>query len=302
MKIAAVLVNYNGSADTVECLHSLKQQTNVNCDFIVVDNASPNDTPERITQAHPDAHMLNMERNLGFSGGNNVGIRYALARGYNYIFLVNNDTIVEQDCLSHLVDCAVSDKNAGIVAPAMYHYPLQGSPWFTGSRISMTKGTVEHEMTDLKALGIVDPFTVPWITGCAMLIPRAILDELGSFDERFFCYYEDVDLSLRFREAGHSLIICPRAILYHKVSSAVGTESLFQVYYSIRNSMLFFSKHTREPLRPILLSRLTRRAILPALKELRIGRNAGLTMRSKTALRAKIDFYKGRFGMQPLPV
>ncbi len=239
--VCAILVNYNGDADTIECLSSLKAQTGIDCRPLVVDNASAPGSVERIRAAHPDTEIIGAGRNLGFAGGNNLGIRRALETGCDFLFLVNNDTALEPNCVSLLTQCARQTPRAAVIAPAMYWYSDRTRPWFTGSRVDTAHGEIKHVLTDLRGAGIHAPFEIPWVTGCAMLVPAAAMQQIGGFDARYFCYWEDVDWSFRARAAGYGLTLCPDAVLYHKVSASAKKVRAHALYYETRNALQFFS-------------------------------------------------------------
>lgn len=291
MLIRPLLINYNGDADTIECLHSLRAQNGVECVPLVVDNASRAGSVERIRQAHPDVEVLQSERNRGFCGGNNIGIRHALHSGCDYLFLVNNDTSMEPDCLKLLLECAQAKPDAGVVSPAMWWYSERDKPWFTGSALQLDKGILHNGGVDLRAAKIREPFEIPWTTGCAMLIPAAVMRRIGGFEERFFAYLEDADWSLRARQAGQKCYLCPSANLYHKVSATSGQGSPHKTYYSTRNKLLFFARNAPLRQRPEALARVTGRSLRSIRASL--GPNRLLARSEWLGL---VDFYTRRFG------
>ncbi len=296
MKVSAILVNYNGGDDTLECLDSLQAQVGVNCRPLVVDNASRDGSAERIRNCCPDAQVIVNPNNRGFCGGNNVGIRAALEAGCDYLFLVNNDTILEPDCLQNLLQCAQSQPQAAILSPAMYYYADRTRPWFTGSSVHWKLGNVDHTHVDVRAEGIKTPFAIPWTTGCAMLIPSARMRELIGFDERFFCYFEDCDLSFRAQRSGYRCVLCPTAILYHKVGATANRNSLARHYYLRRNKLLVFARNTRGAARYELLARLTKRSLVAA-RQMRRAPTEGYDARTaRSELLGVLDFYRRRFG------
>lgn len=242
-QVYAIVVNYNGYADTIECLQSLKEQTQVDCRPLVVDNASTNNSVARIKAAHPDVEVVVTKKNLGFAGGNNVGIKHALAQGCDYLFLVNNDTTMEPDCLQQLLWCAYQDPNAGIITPSIYYYSDKNRPWFTGSSFDPATFSTQHSHEDLKAQKHTAPFHIPWTTGCAMFIPSSRMLKAKGFDARYFCYWEDVDLSFKIKQQGAYCVLCPTSVLYHKISTTANTQGKKPYYYYSRNYLLFASKY-----------------------------------------------------------
>lgn len=298
-QVCAVVVNYNGYQDTIECLHSLKAQQGIDCTPLVVDNASQNGSAAHIRAAHPDVEVLETDSNLGFAGGNNVGIQRALAQECDFLFLVNNDTTMEPDCLHHLLLCAQQRPNAAVVVPAIYHDSDKTLPWFTGSTASLEDGLFTHEERDVRAEGIKAPFDVPWVTGCAMLVPAARMSEIGGFDTRYFCYYEDVDWSLRAKQEQAACVLCPQAVLYHKVFGSSGKRSTKIHYYAARNRLLCIAKNTPADKRRLLVRRCAWSVIQTTWQMLvRPQPNEG--ERSAVAsLLGFADFYLKRFGACP---
>lgn len=294
--VSVIIVNYNGYQDTIECLHSLKAQTGVDCTPLVIDNASQNGSAAYIRAAHPDVEVLETTRNLGFAGGNNAGIERALAQGCDFLFLVNNDTTLEPNCLHHLLACAQSRPDAAVIIPAIYYYGDKTKPWFTGSRASLENGIFRHDETDLCVAGSETPFDVPWVTGCAMLVPAARMREIGGFDPRYFCYYEDVDWSLRATEVNAACVLCPKALLYHKVFGSSPKHSKKIYYYEARNRLLCVAKHAAAAHRSEAVRRCTRETVKDARRMLiRPGYGEG-KRRAIAGFLGVIDYHLRRFG------
>ncbi|HVK06850.1 MAG TPA: glycosyltransferase family 2 protein [Armatimonadaceae bacterium] len=241
--VAVIILNYNGYSDTIECLYSVKAQIGVVVSPLVVDNASSDDSVKNIREAHPDVEILVTGHNLGYAGGNNVGIQHVLRQGCDYVFIINNDTTLEPDCVRGLVHTCEVMPRAGIVTPAIYFYDNPEKPWFTGGVLDLDAGIVGHIQTDWRQQKEAEAVPTSWANGCAMLLPAAVLESLGGFDERFFCYWEDTDLSLRAREAGYECYISTQAVLYHKVGMTISRKSHMLDYYMTRNHLLFVSKH-----------------------------------------------------------
>lgn len=234
--IAVVLVNYNGMQDTIECLKSLQAST-VPADAIVVDNASESDEGKKIAKEFPDAEVIFSAENLGFAGGTNTGIRYALEKKYEYITLLNNDTIVDKDMFMALQKAA--DENQ-VVLPIMYYYDLPQKIWYAGGVIDKKTGTVRHleEAVNKEEIQYSE-----FATGCCMMIHRDIIEKIGILDDSFFMYCEDEEYSLRLIENNINIAVIPKAKLWHKIAGSSGKNSLFFEYYISRNRMLCIKKH-----------------------------------------------------------
>lgn len=235
--VSIIIVNWNGKADTLACLESLRADSYPAKRVIVVDNGSSDDSVSTLRGRFPEVTVLETGRNLGFTGGNNAGIRAALGAGAEYVYLLNNDTICEPGALSELVRTAEGDRSIGIVTPVIHYFDHPNELWFAGSRIDLPWGVAVHDNTRRPSRDAA-PYPVPWVSGCAMLIPRHLIAKLNGFDDRYFLIWEDVDLSLRARAAGARVVVAPAARIYHKVSRSVGTSSANGCYYHVRNNLL----------------------------------------------------------------
>ena len=214
-QIWCVVLNWNGADHTIECLTALKVCTYPNLTILVVDNGSTDDSVSRIKVAYPDILLLQNETNLGFAGGNNVGIRYALTRGADYIWLLNNDTKPAPDALSALVAKAGSDDRIGAVASICYYAdaPSRVQAW-AGSRVNLWIG--------YSGLSRV-PREDDWfdsLNGTSILVSRSALEDVGLLDEAFFIYWEDTEFCLRLRGKGWRIAAAGDSRVLHKVSAS----------------------------------------------------------------------------------
>ena len=247
-KVSIIIVNYNGIDDTLECLNSLKSLSYPNCEVIIVDNASRNASSalDKIYNDFPNVKIISLGQNLGFAGGNNVGIDYALKQQKaEYILLLNNDTAVAPDFLKKMIEAGESDEEIGIVGAKIYYHSDPTRIWYNGGHFSWTDGGKHEEYNRLDA-NPNDAKIKPtkFITGCAMLIKAKIILNIGLMDESFFMYYEDIDWSLRAKEAGYKTAVATSAHIWHKVSrSAIGMGEPKRHYYHIRNALLLAKKH-----------------------------------------------------------
>jgi hypothetical protein len=241
-RVAIIIVIWNGKADTLECLHSLSADTHPDKEIVIVDNGSTDDSVGEIRRAFPHVTILETGKNLGFTGGNNVGIRHALAHGADYIYLLNNDTTVEPDALAALVAAAAADPTAGLLAPIIYEYYPPRPIWFAGSKMELSRGAAWHDNSRIPA-PTDPPYEVPWATGCAMLIPAPLMRQLEGFDDRYYLSWEDVDLCVRVRKAGRRVVAVPAAIIYHKGGRSGLRMTGIRNYYAVRNSLLLMRKH-----------------------------------------------------------
>lgn len=240
-----VIVNWNGRADTLECLASLGNATLPNVQTVVVDNGSEDGSAAAIRDAYPRVTVIEAGRNLRFAGGNNAGIRHALDRGAAQILLLNNDTTVAPDFLEHLTGSLNGTPGTGVVAPKVFYYSSPGVIWYAGGEISFWTGTMRHagiRQSDGPRFGTVTD--TAYASGCCFLALRKVFEEIGLLDETFFMYTEDADWCLRARTAGYRILFEPRAHVWHKVSvSAGGHLSAFKLRHKFVSNLRFFARH-----------------------------------------------------------
>jgi hypothetical protein len=243
--VAIATLNWKRSEDTITCLASAANQSYPNIILIVVDNESSDESFTAITAACPQATVLRNQRNLGFAAGANIGIRHALSVGADYIFLVNNDTIFAPDTVALLLKHVVSD--VGLLVPAIYYANMPDRPWSLGGLRHWL--TLEKTGDTPAVLALAEPdgyLERDYVVGCGLLLTRRMLEHVGLFDERFFMYYEDMDLSLRVRNRGFRILLVPSAHMWHKVAtSSGGSDSPGERYWMARSSVIFFHKHVK---------------------------------------------------------
>lgn len=241
------MLNWNNAADTIDCVRSLEQAVGADTEVIVVDNGSTDGSVTAIQQAVPEIRLILNGKNLGFAGGNNPGIKYAMDRGARYVLLLNNDTVVDPAFLGHLVDVAESDQSIGIVSPKIYYFSEPDCFWFAGGEMSLWSARTGHIGDRERDRGQFDSLTdVDFVSGCAMLIKRNVIEKIGMLYEPMFLYYEDSDFCARARRAGYRIVMAPKAKIWHKVSSTTGRIKDLQWFYGTRN-MLIFEKRNASP-------------------------------------------------------
>ena len=243
--LSVVLVNYKRSGDTLECINSLRASSLRDIDIIVVDNASNDGSVQQIRNAHPDLHLISNTENLGFAGGNNVGIRRALESGSRYVLLLNNDTVVDKKALEALVNTMEQNPDAGITGGKILYFNQPGTIWFGGGKFNRNSGFGRHEGIGMADDGSFDTMhPCDFITGCCLLARREVFEQIGLLDEDFFTYLEDVDFCIRARDKGYSILYQPRAVIHHKVSSSTAWDSPLYIYFNLRNKLLFLRKRS----------------------------------------------------------
>jgi GT2 family glycosyltransferase len=278
MNVAAVVLSWNGREDTLACLRSLEGE---GAAVIVVDNASEDGSAE--AAARTGAEVIRNERNLGYAGGMNVGIRAALERGADAVLLLNNDVEVEPGAVQALA----AVEGAGAVCPVVVFADDPERVWYSGASFDPKRGYNGRHRTEPTGT------ETERICGAAVLIPRETIERLGSFDEQLFAYVEDADWSLRVRDAGLPLVVTPAARVRHKVSASTGGEgSPDALYYSVRNLLTVCERHAPLGWLGTWRRRLTALAAFTAQALLGHRRRAGL----QAVGDGWRDFRRGRYG------
>lgn len=245
MKVSVIILNWNGLKDTLELLESLSEISYSNYSVIIVDNNSANDEAEKLEKIYNGkAHIIKCKENLGFAGGNNVGIQYALEKETDYILLLNNDTKVSPDFLEILISKYESTNKAGIVAPRINYFDEPKKIWSDGGYISRLRGSGFAYSDKMESEVDSSDKLVTFVSGCCMLISREVLQKVGLFDEKYFLYIEDTDLCQRTIKAGYKILVSPQAKIFHKVSSSTkNRNTALPLYYTTRNRLYFTKKY-----------------------------------------------------------
>lgn len=243
--VAIIIVNYNGTEDTVECVKSLNKINYNNYRIFVIENgSSKKPTKEQIDYLKGHAAYIESDENLGFSGGNNIGIKKATENEFDYVLLLNNDTTVEPDFLSILIDVAAKKDNAGIVSGKIAFYSKPSHLWYGGGHMDAKLGGGAHERwNDLNPEDTDEIREVTFITGCLMLIPIEVVKKVGLLSEEYFLYAEDTDFCYKVLKAGYKLWFCENTLIYHKVSASTGATSTMTQYYMVRNVLYLTKKY-----------------------------------------------------------
>jgi len=243
-KVYIILLNWNGKNDTLECIASLKEIDYEKYKIIVVDNNSEDDSVLEVRKQYPEIKIIENKENLGFAGGNNVGIKYALENKADYVLLINNDTTVEKDFLRELVKEGELNKNAGLLCPKINYHSEQNRIWFAGGKVNWLKNKGTHlglDKIDNKQYNKIKE--VDYLTGCCLLIKKEVLQKINVLAEDYFLYYEDTDFSLRAKNAGYNRLYIPKAKIYHKVSRSTKPGSSSYIYYHVRNGLVMTKRN-----------------------------------------------------------
>jgi GT2 family glycosyltransferase len=242
IQVTCVVLNWNGWRDTIDCLDALKESAYPSLRLIVVDNGSTDDSVARIRTAHPDVLLLQAESNLGFAGGNNIGLRHALSHGADYVWLLNNDTTPDRNALSTLVRKAGEDKAIGAVASVCYYAasPAKVEAW-AGARVNLWIGYGRNTR---------EPRQDDWfdsLNGTSMLIARAALEDVGLLDEGFFLYWEDTEFSIRLRKRGWRIAAAPDSRVLHKVNASTGGNKVVLDRFQTASVLRLLRLHAPAP-------------------------------------------------------
>jgi len=175
---------------------------------------------------------------MGFTGGNNVGIRWAISKGAEYLLILNNDTILSPDVITNLLRCLEETPEAGIASPKIYYADDKAMIWYFGGQITAYPGQVYPYRGHIDRGQFLGRFDTQWCSGCAMLVRRKVFDEVGLFDDVYFIWSEEVDFSLRARSKGYRLIVDGSAVVWHKEYRSLGRASPGAIYYATRNRLI----------------------------------------------------------------
>lgn len=299
--ISIIIVNYDQKKLTLQCIESCRAlRSKHSIHIVVVDNGSSEELT--LPKKYQDANvtLLRSDANLGFTGGNNMGIHAAIERhNSDFVLLLNNDAQIEPRALDALCGCAQEHPEFGVISPKIYFYPgeeyyranysrsSRGKVfWYAGGSIDWKNLDNFHRGVDEKDYGHFDQQqTSDFATGCALLIRRETLEKVGLLRKDYFLYYEDADWSQRALRMGYQVGFCSRAkVWHHNAGSSEGVGSAIHQYYQTRNRLLFFWTHGNWRVRKTVCGLI-----------LRI-----LMKGNKIERKGALDFVLKRFGKQPI--
>ncbi|MBC8278926.1 MAG: glycosyltransferase family 2 protein [FCB group bacterium] len=249
-KVKIVILNYNGRDDTLECLESLEKVSYENFHTTIIDNGSTDNLGPAIREKFPQVQYLYSPANLRFAGGNNLALRNALEEGYDYVLLLNNDTVVEPDFLTKMVETGDSSAEIGLVGAKMFYYDPPDVIWFAGGVMDVRFAYMRHLGIGQKDDGSFDtPQEMTFLNGACLLIKSAVLRQVGLLDEDYFLYGEDQDYCIRAQRTGYKLFYQPAARIRHKVSRS--TPAFRKLIFRYRSWFTLIRKHTPFYWRPV---------------------------------------------------
>jgi len=251
-KVYIIILNWNGTADSIECIRSLKDLHYDNYEILLIDNNSDIESFKRIISVFPKIKYVRNEKNLGFAEGNNVGIRLALKNKPNYILLLNNDTIVERNFLMPLIKYMEEYRDIGICGPVVCHYDIQETIWQTGGIYSRITGRLRMKYADMPINSIKEKtIELDYIPGACLLIRAELIKDIGLLDKKFFNQCEDLDWGLKTKLIGKRVMCISNSVIYHKVSNS--TPLSINNYFRFRNLLVIINRYSRNLFIPYIV-------------------------------------------------
>jgi GT2 family glycosyltransferase len=292
-KVAILVLNWENAADTLRCLQSLSQLDYDAHQVIVVDNGSTDDSAAAIAASYPAVVILESRENLGYTGGNNLGIAHALEHGCDYIWLLNDDVIVARDSLSLLMSVALAQPKVGLLGPMVRMCKDPQRILSAGGRLDRDAHPQHRGMGELDEGQFDRVAEADYLSGCALLVSRELVEEIGGLDDDFFAYYEDVEWCYRAKQAGFQVLFVPEARVYHPDTRRRDAVSALVMYYMSRNQLLFIAKHR---LGPGAMARHLATYVLWIMNWSVNSKWRHKRRQRDALLRAMLDFSFGRFG------
>ncbi|MCJ7804571.1 glycosyltransferase family 2 protein [Patescibacteria group bacterium] len=258
-KIDIVILHFNNQKLTDNCLESVKKLAvlDFKLETIIVNN-NPQEEIDSLKKKYPEFIFLETKKNMGFTGGNNLGIKKALENKADFVFLLNNDTLLDKNLLGELLKALKTDKKIGILSPKIYFAPGyefhkgrylkkdQGKViWYAGGLLDWQNIIASHQGVDEVDHGQYNQIIpVDFTSGCGMLVKKEVFGKVGFFDERYFLYWEDVDFCQRAKRAAYKIIFVPSAKVWHANAGSSEVGGKLHDYYMTRNRMFFAFKYT----------------------------------------------------------
>ncbi len=263
-KVAVVILNFKVKELALRCIESVKGSDYENVETIVIDNNSGDGLEEEIKKV-AGVSFIQSNKNLGYTGGNNLGIEKSLKDGADYIFILNADTTIEEDAIGNLVATAELE-GVGIAGPkVLFADDKKNIIWYAGGILDVANVLGKHRGMDEKDRGQYDTIEeTEFVTGGALFVRRDVFEKIGLFDDKYFMYLEDADFCYRATKAGFKILYVPTAQVFHKNAQSAGLGSPRQDYFITRNRMLFAAKFLSWRTRFALLREALRNIMIPA--------------------------------------
>jgi GT2 family glycosyltransferase len=245
--VAVVLVNYNGLDDTRECLLSLREVDYRNMAVILVDNASADNSYAVIKDEFPEVHCIRSEKNLGFTGGNNLGMKKAYELRPDYLLLLNNDTTVSPNILRELTGFMAEHPEVGLAGPIALFYDAPDVVAFAGGHLDRNSGIVSFYNKRKRAAELADAVIYcNFIEGAALFVRTSVIQAVGGFNDLYFLTSEESELCIRISDLGYKIAVITSCSIRHKVSRTMGAESELSNYFIFRNKLWFIRRNASD--------------------------------------------------------
>jgi GT2 family glycosyltransferase len=274
----------------------LFQNTYQNKKVIVLDNQSTDGSLGAIRESYPEVQIIELKENLGYAGNNNIGIEIALQQAAEWVFVLNDDIVLDRECLSNLIEIGQCDTQIGILGPLVFHHDEPDFIQSAGGVLGRNWESMHAGQNELDQGRYREPRRVDWISGCAILVRRSVIEQVGVLDDRFYLYWEETEWCIRASKAGWKIVLVPQAKVWHKgVQRNYQPKASFS-YYGTRNHLLTLSKH-RAPFRAKIFTwiqiirTLVSWSIKPKWRSKREHRNA--------MWKGLVDYLRRRWGPMP---
>lgn len=290
-----VILNWNGLEDTLECISSLEKLTYTNVKIIVVDNGSGNNEAETIEQKFPAATVLKQAENIGFCGGCNVGIKYALENNADYVMLLNNDTLVSLDLLGNLLTGMNDLDNVGAISPLILWYPEKEKIWFSHAEWKKERAAFSlFKATDnYSKLKDSSPYETEFTCGCCLFASADMFRQEGLFDERYFAFFDEAEWCARLKRKDFKFYVVPTATIFHKGSRS--TPGLVSTYLMTRNRLLWMKENLSFRNRLQSFPFLTKNLLGQFLNILGLTKEHMSKQHSRAIIQGYKDYFLGNF-------
>ena len=246
-KVAVIILNWNGFSDTCDCVESVLKSDYPHYEIFLVDNGSGDDSAVKLKERFPQVSFIQNTENLGYTGGNNIAIKQALNKGFDYFWLLNNDTVIENTCITALIESAQQNESVGLLTPLIYDFSDKAKLQHAGCYVNWNPLSMKRINSLQEYLNAQDKHQV-CLWGTALLIKKSVVVAIGFLDEKFFAYHEDWDYCLRAIKAGLMCKVVVNTRIYHKnnldLESIKGRKDHY-FYYLARNGLWFNLKHSR---------------------------------------------------------
>ena len=297
-KVFIIILNWNGYNDTRDCIESTKKINYPNYELLIIDNSSEDGSEEKIRAIYPDLTLIQTGENLGYAGGNNVGITYAFNHGADFIVLLNNDTIVDKLFINELVTATKKDPMIGIASSIIYFYDKPEIIWFAGSAFNLKTGWSKHIGHNQKDTGqFKSVVEINKACGCAMMITKDVYLKVGLMNPDYFCYCEETDWCIRAKKAGFKVVLVPASKVWHKIfASSGGIQSGTPIYYALRNTLKCLKDNAsyKYTFQNLLREFFVILIFFASLFTMKVPKRVG-TMKICHAVK---DYHSGKFGKQ----